>query len=380
MPNTLTVVLLIAAGVILLILGLGYKTLKISEKLRGKSGDTITLPHILERMTSGKIIRKPLDLLAGNKLLPNKFQARILELSEAGISLQQLYFLKIICFVLCAAFIFIMGYSNFSYKTKVIIETSGTGANVFYDRGTPDGSKYELFTQILGRVKAGGKFDREGYQEKYALAEQAAAEYLNTSDQQVLKENTEWFLNTLEDVKSLKMISFSNIIIIFFSFLIPEAVLIIRWVIRGSVYKREIIKLEYIFELLARVEGIKTLDIIYELEKSSGIYSKYFHEFSQLFKYDKKRAFGYLRSRNIKSLSNMANILEVYSLSDRETALQIMERGVMERDEAMIMTADETMDFVDLVAFLSIAPLVYELARLLLDPMLDMIYKAFEFM
>jgi hypothetical protein len=51
----------------------------------------------------------------------------------------------------------------------------------------------------------------------------------------------------------------------------------------------------------------------------------------------------------------------------------------MERDESLLITSEESIDFVDLVAFLSIAPLVYELARLMLSPMLDIIYKAFEF-
>ena len=75
----------------------------------------------------------------------------------------------------------------------------------------------------------------------------------------------------------------------------------------------------------------------------------------------------------------MANILEIYTLSDREIALQVLEREVMERDEAIIITADETIDFIDLVAFMSIVPLVYELARLMLNPMLEVVYKAFEF-
>lgn len=137
--------------------------------------------------------------------------------------------------------------------------------------------------------------------------------------------------------------------------------------------------LEYIFGLLARVDGIKTLDIIHQLEKSSKVYAKYLHEFAAIFQYDKKRGFDYLKTRNIKSLSKMANVLEIYSLSDKEIALQVLEREVMERDESIIITADETIDLIDLVAFLSIVPLVYELARLMLNPMLDVVYKAFEF-
>lgn len=368
----------IAAGALLIILGLCYKSLKISVGRGEKSGDRMTLLYVLEHISSGKTLRKSLDFLAHNKLLPNKLAVRILELSEAGISLQQFYLLKIMCLLLSAALVLIIGYSNYSYKTRMIIETSDADKTALFGKIIYDRSKYELFRQISEGVGA-DDLKKTGEPEKYALVEQAAAESLNITDKQILKEYTEWFLNTIEKVNKLRVLNLYSIIIIFAAFLLPEAALIIRWFIRGSVYKREVIKLEYIFELLARVEGIKTLDIIDELEKSSKIYSKFFHEFSQLFKYDKKRGFDYLRTRNIKSLTKVANVLEVYSLSDKEIALQIMEREVMERDEAIIMTADETVDFIDLVAFLSIAPLVYELARLMLDPMLDMVYKAFEF-
>ncbi len=60
-------------------------------------------------------------------------------------------------------------------------------------------------------------------------------------------------------------------------------------------------------------------------------------------------------------------------------AIQILDRETMERDEQMIITAEESIDFIDLVAFLCIVPIVYELARLMLDPMLNMVYKAFDF-
>ncbi|HEY5586476.1 MAG TPA: hypothetical protein VIK78_18540 [Ruminiclostridium sp.] len=227
----------------------------------------------------------------------------------------------------------------------------------------------------MGRNKLSNTSDTD----KYHLVGEAMAECLNSSDNQLLEEKTEWFIKTWGQLQKVRVFKYYHILIILLALFLPEFLLILRWLLRGCVYKKEIIMLEYIFGLLARVDGIKTLDIIHQLEKSSKVYAKYLHEFAAIFQYDKKRGFDYLKTRNIKSLSKMANVLEIYSLSDKEIALQVLEREVMERDESIIITADETIDLIDLVAFLSIVPLVYELARLMLNPMLDVVYKAFEF-
>jgi hypothetical protein len=227
----------------------------------------------------------------------------------------------------------------------------------------------------VGRSKLLAADDKQ----KYYIVKEAISESLKTSDKYLIDKKTAWFIKTWIEAGNVKVINYYGIIIILLSLFFPELLMIMRWLLRGCIYKKEIIKLEYIFELLARVDGIKTLDIIYELEKSSKIYSNYLHEFATMYQYDKQSGFDYLKNRNIKSLSKMVNVLEIYSLADKELALEILEREVMERDESIIITADETIDFIDLVAFLSIVPLVYELARLMLNPMLDIVYKAFEF-
>ncbi|MHB8062596.1 MAG: hypothetical protein ACYDG2_08185, partial [Ruminiclostridium sp.] len=263
-------------------------------------------------------------------------------------------------------------------KAKLIVESSGEENSALYQDNSYDQSKYLLYRQIIAGVGR-SKLSIASDTEKYNLVEEEIAEYLNTSDQQQLEEKTEWFIKTWGDVQNLRVFKYYHILIILLALFLPELLLTLQWLLRGCVYKKEIIKLEYIFGLLARVDGIKTLDIILELEKSSKIYYKYLHEFAVMFQYDKKSGFAYLKSRNIKSLSKLANVIEIYSLSDKELALQILEREVMDRDESIIVTAEETIDFIDLVAFLSIVPLVYELARLMLNPMLEVVYRAFEF-
>lgn len=368
-----------AAGMVLFLSGLCFKILKTGGNLPAKALKSKTT-GFLEKITSGAMLHKFLDWLAEEKTIPaNKLFRKLLETGEAGITLQQIYFLKLVCLLTSVGLVLILGYTNMTYEEKAIIETSRTASVYSGLQSGTEKSGYLLYRQVEEGLNKSGGFDTAGYAEKYTRVEAELSERLNMTDERALNEYTGWFLKTYDKVSKLHLIDLSHILIMISAFFLPELVLAMRWLIRGCVYKREIIKLEYIFELLARVDGIKTLDIIRQLEKSSKIYSKYLDEFAQVFIYDKKRAFEYLKGSNIKGLKQLAKVLEVYSLADKNIALQILEREVMERDEAIMITADETVDFVDLIAFLSIVPLVYELVRLMLNPMLNMVYRAFEF-
>lgn len=369
--------LLVILGSALLITGLLYKSFRFSIKNIDKS--KLNIMSLIERITALKVVSIPLEFISKDKkLFINRFGLKILELGEVGISLKQLYFLKFFCLILGAICLTTISFSNINYKTRLIIETYDSEKTMLLNNITSNNAKYKLYKQIDAEIDDDA-FSKTSYTEQYAMVEELVSGHLKTSDVRLLEEHTRWFLDIYKEVRALSTFELKYLFTLSLTLFLPEFYFILRWLIRSSTYKREMIKLEYIFELLARVEGIKTIDIVYQLEKSSNIYSKHLQEFSHLFRYDKIRAFNFLKSRNIKSLANMANILEIYSLTDRGIALQVLEREVMERDEAIIITADETVDFIDLVAFLSIVPLVYELARLLLGPMLDMIYKAFEF-
>lgn len=366
-------------GILLIASGVLYKAVRPSVYVEREEEGKTPLLFLLERVTKHKIISAPLNFISKNKkTLVNRYLTKILELSEAGISLSQFYFLKFLCLLFFTGLFLAILYSNTAYQAKITVETSGSDQILFGRSETVDHTKYQLYKQILENIDS-RKLSGSIYSEKYNMVEDVIAEQLNTSDRHLLDEKTKWFLDTWQKVKLIETFHLKHLIAMIPSSFIPDMFFIISWLIKGSVYKREIIKLEYVFELLSKVEGIKTLDIINQLERSSKIYSKFFREFSHLFKYDKVKAFNFLKNRNIKSLTKIANILEIYSRTDKEIALQILEREIIERDEAIIMTADETVDFIDLAAFLSIVPLVYELARLMLDPMLDIVYKAFDY-
>ncbi|QNU67133.1 hypothetical protein EHE19_000840 [Ruminiclostridium herbifermentans] len=373
-------VILIAIGLTMIVSGVVIKNFKPSKSLKdSKTKKYHEALNLVERITQKGLIGKLLTYLTRNKeFFLNKFILKIIELSESGISLQQFYFLKIGCLFLCTLLVIVMGYTNKINQIKLLTAFSGTEKSAIFQDNSYDPEKYQLYKRILDSVGE-EKLTKATSAEKYNLVADKMSEYLNTEDVQILQETTDWFLKSWSEIDKISAFKEYYIMLIIASTFLPELFLIIKWLIRGCIYKKEIIKLEYIFELLARVDGIKTIDIINELAKSSKIFSKYMNEFAVMFQFDKRSAFDYLKSRNIKGLSKMANILEIYSMSDKELAIQILDRETMERDEQMIITAEESIDFIDLVAFLSIVPIVYELARLMLDPMLNIVYKAFEF-
>lgn len=375
----LLMIILSLTGIILIVTGLLVKVVKASIPYEKSKNKKTTFLGLLERVTENKIIAVPLSFISKDKKIwANKYLCKLLELSEVGLNLKQAYFLKFLCLITCTVFLLAVSYSNMFYQTKILIETTDSESVMTDHSNSSIKSKYKLYNRIHKKID----FDilsLKKYEDQYTMVEEAVTECLSVSDKKIIEEQTEWFIDTWNKARQIKPFQREYLLFVFVFFFIPDVYFVLSWLIKGSVYKREIIKLEYVFELLAGVDGIKTLDIINQLEKSSKIYSKYFLEFSHLFKYDKNRAFNFLKSRNIKSLAKMANILEIYSLTSKDIAMQVLEREVIERDEAIMMTADETVDFIDLVAFLSIVPLVYELARLMLNPMLDMVYKAFEY-
>ncbi len=366
-------------GIILIVSGLLVKVVKSSIPYEKARNNKNTFLGLLERVTEHKIIAVPLNFISKDKKIwTNKCLCKLLELSEAGLNLKQAYFLKFLCLATCTVFLLTISYSNMFYQTKILIESTASESTIADASNTSIKSRYKFYNQIYKKIDI-DLLSQKKYEDQYTMVEEAVTECLSVSDEKLIQENTDWFIDTWSKVRQIKPFQAEYLLFVLVFFFIPDLYFVLSWLIKGSVYKREIIKLEYVFELLAGVDGIKTLDIINQLEKSSKIYSKYFLEFSHLFKYDKNRAFNFLKSRNIKSLAKMANILGIYSLTSKEIAIQVLEREVIERDEALMMTADETVDLIDLIAFLSIVPLVYELAILILNPMMDIVYKAFEY-
>jgi len=367
-------------GCILAVSGLLYKSVKTSMDVKDVASEgSIGILFYIDWILNRKFISIVMNHIVKDRgFFINRYLSKILELSEAGINLKQFYFIKLSVLIVSAALFAAVMSSNINYHTRRIIETLEI-ETIWAAIGTSPLNKpdYKLYKHIYNKLDSKSLW-RKNYQEQHYIVEEVVTKIFNTSDSKEIDEKTKWFLDIFTKTQSIENKYMDYALGILISFCLPDLFLLVKWLIIGAIYKREVIKLEYVFELLAKVDGMKTIDIVRQLEKSSKIYSRYFQEFLQIFSFDKRRAFALLKDKNIKSLANLSGILEIYSMTDKEIAMQILEREIIERDEAVLMTADETVDLIDIIAFLSIVPIVYELAGLMLKPMLDMVYRAFE--
>lgn len=373
-------VMLIAIGVamIMILVGMAIRPYKLNKGLSiDKSGIKMTmLQQIAEKCTNLPLVGKIAKWLTDNRSNPMiKMSNKLLELSEVTLSLYQLYVIKITSIVLAFLVIISINFTNIQYQKDYIIQ----GSTAALQMGVPEAN-------VISKLEP--KSRKILYEDILIIAQHNNTASLRAEIVRILgvDNNTalvyeDWYKQVKIGVDSLKILNSGDFILLLIASFGWDLLLIIIWVLRGYARKQEIIRLEYVFQQLSNVEGVRTTEIIQELVAASKVYKKQLSNFYQIFISDKRRAFIELKGVGENtSLCKLAEVLEIYSLNDHQVALEILDRAILERDEAALITAEETLDFVDIFAFISIAPLVYEIARLMLSPMLELIYKAFEYM
>lgn len=368
----------IGAAVIMILVGRAIKPYKLNKGLSiDKSGVKMTmLQQIADKCTNLPLVGKIAKWLTDNRNNPMiKMSNKLLELSEVTLSLYQLYVIKITSIFLALLVIISINFTNMQYKKDYIIQ----GSTAALQMDVPE-------TNVISKLEPSSR--KMLYEDILIIAQHNNSASLRAEIARILgvDNNTalvyeDWYKQVKIGVDSLKILKLSDFILLLFASFGWDLLFIIIWVLRGYARKQEIIRLEYVFQQLSNVEGVRTTEIIQELVAAAKVYKKQLSNFYQIFICDKRRAFIELKGVGENtSLCKLAEVLEIYSLNDHQVAMEILDRAILERDEAALITAEETLDFVDIFAFISIAPLVYEIVRLMLSPMLELIYKAFEYM
>lgn len=373
--NVLTIALSIA-GVILILIGSLIRTH--SKVFRS---DLFKNCFHLETISNSKPTVKILDLLSGKKQSRRYIWAnRVIAKSEILISLRALWFLKILCFTIISVFVITISLTNHEVTKQSIMSKPQDKLSLFYDSAPQDYSRNAaLYKAVIAKI---GEEKLKQLDNKNQISEiiKQLPIIMHTTERDILQEKANQISSTFNSLSSLSPISYKAILIIISAFWLPELVLILWRILLGSTYRKEAIKLENIFELLGTVKSMKTISILSEMSTASNIYKKHIKRCLELFKTEKELALDNLKlSVKNQRFSKLVDILRVYSMTDRKLALQIMERHRLEKEEEILLTAEEDIDLVDLVAFISIVPILLQLTNLLLKPMLDMIYEVFKF-
>jgi len=343
--------------------------------------NTLRQYYTLEKACQSRWVKGYINIITlKKKSSMYKFSKRILEASESRLSIDALYLVKIISFVCAALIILSVKYTN-ADAIKSSLVAKGAWTSTLFGAGEDNPNTYNrrMYDKVIAQVgiRALKRADSSGQR---SLVRSALASQAGKVDATELDLKTDILIGTFNAVNKVKIIDWMSVVIIVFFFWLPEALLALKKVFNGSAYKKEIIKLESIFELMGSVKGYKTVDIINEMSGSSKVYKKHLHECRHLFQTEKELALETLKasSRNGR-FARLADILRIYSLIDKKLALQILDRSRSEKEDEILLTAEEDVDMADILAFMSIAPIMFELANLLMRPMLGVIYEAFNF-
>ena len=346
-----------------------------------KSMHDMRVPANMNKLASSKPIKPVLDFLIGNRTgLFYKKAYKLLIRAESSLSVQALYLLKLVSLILIAIIVLLIRHTNVDLTRQAIIAKPSYGISAFTGHVTEDYAKnVELYGTILKKIGEQNikKLDDNIILEK---VRKVLPEILKTSDHNIIEEQAGFFLTTYRQVSRVTLFDWWSIITIILSFWLPEGFLLVKRLLLTSMYRKEIIKLENIFELLGSVQSIKTIDILNEMAKASNIYKKHLICCIEQFKTEKEEALESLKAAvHSTKFSRLVDVMRVFSLTDRKVAMQILERNRLEQEEDLLITAEEDIDAVDLIAFISIVPVVWLLINLLLKPMLDTIFDVFKY-
>lgn len=370
------VAFLLATGLMMICIGAILKVYPHKFRLLFKK-DAFTL----EGMAQRKVFKPILSFLSGKNLSRRyKFSQRVISKSETEISVHALYLLKLVSLLSVAILSIFISYTNVDVIKLSVMSKTQDGFQIFQETGANDYSRNAaLYKAVIGCIgdEALKKLDESG---RLGEIKKVLPALMGTGEREVIEVRAASIVKIYNTISRIHPLSIQVIILIILSYWLPELVLLIKRLLLGNRYRKEVIKLENIFELLGSVRNFKTIDIIVEMAKSSKSYRKHLESCIDLFKTEKELALNTLKTSVKNSrFSKLVDILRVYSMTDKKLALQIMERSRLEKEEEMLLTAEEDIDLVDLVAFISIIPILLQLANLLLKPMLDMIYEAFKF-
>jgi hypothetical protein len=332
-------------------------------------------------MTQWKILMPFLNLLTGNTNSRRyKFSQKMISSSETEMSVRAIYLLKLASFTAVTAVSLLVSFTNADVVKLSVMSKSQEGFQIFQDSSINDYSRNAtLYKAAVGHIgeETLKKLDENG---KLKEIKKILPALMGTGEREVIEEKAAGIVKSYNTISKIRPMNYRVFILIILSIWLPELVLLLKRLLLGNKYRKEVIKLENIFELLGSIRNFKTIDIIGEMAKSSKSYRKHLENCMELFKTEKELALKALKvSVKNSRFSRLVDILRVYSMTDKKLALQIMERNRLEKEEEVLLTAEEDIDLVDLIAFISIIPILLQLANLLLKPMLDMIYEAFRF-
>jgi hypothetical protein len=369
-------VFLLLAGALVIAAGLFLRGYPRRKSVRG-----MKLYARFNNLASNAPLKHFLNLFTGGeKKTAAAYTQRIIKRSESRLTANSLLFAKLLSLIIIVLLVTLVRSTNISATRQSIIAEGMTSANIFTGNTANDITKsIETYAAILDEIgeKAIRELDDTQILEH---VKKVLPGILKTDDKSVINRQSSIFLDTYKKVIGIPLFNYWSVIAIIFSLWIPEAFLMLKSLVLAGMYRKEAVKLENVFELLGNVQGIKTIDILSEMGKASRVYRKHIISCIDKFKTDREAALMLLKESLYNTrFKRLTDVMRIFCITDRSLAMQILEKNRIEQEEDMLMSAQEDVDTVDIIAFVSVVPVIWLLANLMLKPMLDTIFEAFRY-
>mgnify|MGYP000952996773 CR=1 FL=1 len=336
--------------------------------------------NILTAILESKVVNSVLSLFEKNKKgILYRTSKTIIDYTESDISIKRLYFYKIISLIMVIISVIVVRYTNLSAIKQNIIAKPAQRFSVF-DVGGESDYQYNinLYNSVVQNI---GKdaLKRFTDDEKRAAIKKVLPTLMNTNNPETLSNRVEILVDTINRINGVQLFDWKAILVFILSMWIPEILLMLKRLFLTSLYRKEIIRMENIFELLGNIPEIKTSQIIEEMRNSTRAYKKHLNLCLEQYSQDKKIALETMKkSVKNKRFTNLVDTIRIFSLVDRKTAMTILTRNKKDKEEDSLLLSEEDIEMSDIIALLSITPIIYEILNLLLKPMVDMSFEAFK--
>ena len=303
---------------------------------------------------------------------------KVISIRGIEITVSRFWLYKILCITLAFSFLSIVSATNTNIIRQNIMGSWWQNTD-FMDTITAEEYKYNisLYNEVLLRI---GERNLRKVRDEEKVEKITWALHEIRGETYVAKGKAEALLSAFNNVENIRVITLNIVLTAIISFFMPEIFLFLRKVIIGKKYQNEAIKMENIFGLLGSMEEYKTICIIKDMAAASKLFSNKLNHAATIFYTDKNKSFEYLKfSIKEKSFTRLVDVMRIYSTVDKKLALSILERNLKEHEEQLLLSAEEDMDVIDILAFISIVPIIYEIANLMLSPMLEVVFKVFDF-
>ena len=303
---------------------------------------------------------------------------RIIDYAEFDISVARMMLIRIVVVLGVAVILTSVRWTNVDMLKIDTLKASSDSAGIFgsYANSQDMNTEYKfaMYNSILNSIGE-RKYKSMTQDQKYVAIYALMKVNLRTNNPVVLDKQTRDWVRIVDNVSAVSIFSFLTFICIVFSAIVPDILFIVRGFLLESKYKHEVIRLENVFELLGRVGYLKTDQIISELTKASSVYKRILINFAADFGANKNLALKNLRvqARNVR-FAKLVDVIRIHT-EDRQVAREVLTRSKNEKDDLLYLRAQEDLDIIDLCAFASMLPVLWEVSNLFIKPLMNAILK-----